>query len=138
MSERIPYFNRKIKVNKTDKIKRQEAIIYKIVKQIPSINDIWYVKYKRDSDTYYIGKEDEKIIIVKDISDDEENEKEKGEKKYKNRWNKSISQGLLIKEKKNKKSCRKKNCKLFFQKQNQKKKKNKKKIKKKLKDKMLN
>ena len=81
----FPYFNRKIKVNETDKIKRQEAIIYKIVKQIPSINDIWYVKYKRDSDTYYIGKEDEKIIIVKDISDDEENEKEKGEKKYKNR-----------------------------------------------------
>ena len=108
MSERIPYFNRKIKVNKTDKIKRQETIIYKIVKQIPSINDIWYVKYKRDSDTYYFGKEDEKIIIVKDISDDKENEKEKGEKKYKNRWNKSITQGLLIKEKKKKRLPQKK------------------------------
>ena len=136
MSERIPYFNRKIKVNKTDKIKRQEAIIYKIVKQIPSINDIWYVKYKRDSDTYYIGKEDEKIIIVKDISDDEENEKEKGEKKYKNRWNKSISQGLLIKEKKTKKVAAKKiaNC----SSRNITKKKKKKKRKTKVKDKMFN
>ena len=56
----FPYFNRKIKVNETDKIKRQEAIIYKIVKQIPSDNDKWYVKYNIDSDTYNIGKKDEK------------------------------------------------------------------------------
>ena len=135
MSERIPYFNRKIKVNKTDKIKRQEAIIYKIVKQIPSINDIWYVKYKRDSDTYYIGKEDEKIIIVKDISDDEENEKGKGEKKYKNRWNKSISQGLLIKEKKKKKKLPQKKLQTVLPETEPKKKK---KRKKKVKDKMFN
>ena len=31
----FPYFNRKIKVNETDKIKRRGAITYKIVKQIP-------------------------------------------------------------------------------------------------------
>ena len=29
----FPYFNRKIKVNETDKIKREEALIYKIVKR---------------------------------------------------------------------------------------------------------
>ena len=55
----FPYFNRKIKVNETDKIKRQEAIIYKIVKHIPSDDDKWYVKYNIDSDTYNIGKKDE-------------------------------------------------------------------------------
>ena len=36
----FPYFNRKIKVNETDKIKRREEIIYKIVKEIPSDNDM--------------------------------------------------------------------------------------------------
>ena len=49
-----------MKVNETDKIKRRDIIIYKIVKQIPSDNNKWYVRYNRDSDTYYIGKEDEK------------------------------------------------------------------------------
>ena len=49
-----------MKVNETDKIKRRDVIIYKTVKQIPSDNDKWYVRYNRDSDTYYIGKEDEK------------------------------------------------------------------------------
>ena len=56
------YFNRKIKANETDKITRQEAIIYKIVKQLPSDNDKWHVKYNIDSDTYYVGKKDEKNI----------------------------------------------------------------------------
>ena len=41
-------------------MKRREAIIYKVVKQIPSYNDKWYVKHNIDSNTYYIGKEDEK------------------------------------------------------------------------------
>ena len=55
----FPYFHRKIKVNETDKMKRREAIIYKIVKHIPSDIDKWYVQFDRDSDTYYIGKEGE-------------------------------------------------------------------------------
>ena len=53
-----------LKVNETDKIKRREAIIYKIVKQIPSDNDEWHVKYNRDSARYYIGKEDEKKLLL--------------------------------------------------------------------------
>ena len=40
-------------------MKRREAIIYKIVKHIPSDIDKWYVQFDRDSDTYYIGKEGE-------------------------------------------------------------------------------
>ena len=40
------YFNRKLKVSKTDKLKRREAIIYKSVKQIPSDNDKWYFKQR--------------------------------------------------------------------------------------------
>ena len=43
----FPCFHRKIKVNETDKLKRREAIIYKIVKQIPSDNDKYYVKYNK-------------------------------------------------------------------------------------------
>ena len=58
----FPNFNRKIKVNEKDKIKRREAIIYKDVKQIPSDNDKYYVKYNKDSDTYYIGK-DKKLLL---------------------------------------------------------------------------
>ena len=41
MSERIIeiYYNRKIKVDETDKIKRREPIGYKSAKQIPSDHD---------------------------------------------------------------------------------------------------
>ena len=49
-----------MKVDKADKIKRQEAIIYKIAKQIPSDNDKYYAKYNRDTDTNHIEKEDKK------------------------------------------------------------------------------
>ena len=63
-SKEFSYSNRKIEVNKIDKIKRREAIVYRIVKQIPSDNDKWYVKYNRDSDTCYVGKEDEQKILL--------------------------------------------------------------------------
>ena len=80
----VPDFNRKIKVNKTDKIKRREVIIYKISKQIPLDNNKYYAKYYRDSDTYYIGKEDEKKIIVIESSDDKKNKKRRmGKRKNK-------------------------------------------------------
>ena len=59
-----PYFNRKIKVNETDKIKRQEATIYKIDKQIPSDNYKWYVKYNRDSDTIYVRQTEDKKKLL--------------------------------------------------------------------------
>ena len=62
--EEFTYFNRKIKISETDKIKRREAIIYATVKQIQSDNDKWYVKYNRDSDTYFIGKEDERKLLL--------------------------------------------------------------------------
>ena len=116
----FPYFNRKIKINEKDKIKWWEAIIYKLVKQIPSDNDKWYVKYNRDSDTYYIGKEDEKKIIVIDSSDNKENKKRRMRKRKNEETIYEISQGLVIKQK-NEKNCSKINRKLFFQKQNQKK-----------------
>ena len=65
-------------------MKRREAIIYKIVKQIPSDNDKWFVKYNRDSDTQYVGKEDEKKSIVMGSSDnDKRNKKRKMRKRKK-------------------------------------------------------
>ena len=57
-------FSGKIKVNETDEIKRREAIIYKIVKQIPSDNDKWYVKCNRDSVTYYVGRGNEAKLLL--------------------------------------------------------------------------
>ena len=39
------YFNKKIRVNETDKIKRREAIFDKILKQMGSENDKYYAKY---------------------------------------------------------------------------------------------
>ena len=83
-SKEFSYSDRKIEVNKIDKIKRREAIVYKIVKQIPSDNDKWYVKYNRDSDTYYVGKEDEKKNIVMDSSDNDEGNKKRKMRKRKN------------------------------------------------------
>ena len=59
----FPYFNKKIRVNETDKIKRREAIFDKILRQMGPENDKYYVKYNQDLDTYYIEK-DEKVIVI--------------------------------------------------------------------------
>ena len=67
-----------IRVYETDKIKRREAIFGKILKQMGPENDIYYVKFNRDLDTYYIGK-DEKVIVIK--SSDEEIEQRKQRKR---------------------------------------------------------
>ena len=107
ISERISILNSKIKVNETDKIKRQEAITYKIVKQTPSVNDKWYVKYNRDSSTYYIGKEDQKKNTVINGNDDEENKKIKMRKRKIKDSIDEISQELLIKQTKKKNSAKK-------------------------------
>ena len=89
------------------KIKRRKATIYKIVKQIISDNDKWYVKYNRDSDTYYIGKEDEKTNFISSSKN-----KQKKKRRMRKRKNKEsideISQGLLMKQIR-KKNCSKKN-----------------------------
>ena len=65
----FPYFNKRIKVNETDKIKRRDAIFDKILKQMGPENNKCYVKYNQDLDIYYIGK-DEKVIVIE--SSDEE------------------------------------------------------------------
>ena len=57
------------------------------------------VKYNRDSDTYYIGKEDEKKFIVIDSSHDEENIKRRMRKRKNKDSIDEISQELLIKQK---------------------------------------
>ena len=43
-------------------------MIYKIVKQAPSDNDKWYVKYSRDSGNIILEKKTKKIIVI-DSSD---------------------------------------------------------------------
>ena len=88
------------------------------------------VKYNRDSDTYYIGKEDKKKFIVIDSSHDEENIKRRMRKRKNKDSIDEISQELLIKQKnqtknkqtykQNENNCSKENRKLVFQKQIQK------------------
>ena len=72
------YFNKKIRVNETDKTKRREAIFDKILKQMGPENDKYYVKYNQDLDRYYIGK-DEKVIVIE--SSDEEVEQRRKQKR---------------------------------------------------------
>ena len=55
-------------VDETDKLKKREATIYEIIKQLPADNDKYFVKYKPETDTYNIGK-DKEIIFVEDDFD---------------------------------------------------------------------
>ena len=55
-------------VDEIDKLKKREAIIYEIIKQLPADNDKYFVKYKPETDTFNIGK-DKKIIFVEDYFD---------------------------------------------------------------------
>ena len=64
----VPYFNDTIVVDETDKLKKREARIYEIIKQLPADNDKYFVKYKPETDTYNIGK-DKEIIFVEDDFD---------------------------------------------------------------------
>ena len=64
----VPYFNDTIVVNETDKLKKREAIIYEIIKQLPADNDKYFVKSRPETDTYNIGK-DKEIIFVEDDFD---------------------------------------------------------------------
>ena len=54
--------------DETVKLKKREAIIYEIIKQLPEDNDKYFVKYKPETDTYNIGK-DKEIIFVEDDFD---------------------------------------------------------------------
>ena len=49
-------------------LKKREAIIYEIIKQLPEDNDKYFVEYKPETDTYNIGK-DKEIIFVEDDFD---------------------------------------------------------------------
>ena len=86
----FPYFNKKIRVIETDKIKQREAIFDKTLKQIGPENDKYYVKYIWHLDIYYIGK-DEKVIVNREVNR-EGNEKE----------NQQLTWMRLIKSQKNK------------------------------------
>ena len=55
-------------VNETDKLKKREAIIYEIIKQLPADNDKYFVESRPETDTYNIGK-DKEIIFVEDDFD---------------------------------------------------------------------
>ena len=65
-------------VDETDKLKKMEAIIYKIIKRLPADNDKYFVEYQPETDTYNIGK-DKEIIFVED--DFDYNTKRRGKKR---------------------------------------------------------
>ena len=55
-------------VDKTDKLKKREAIIYETIKQLPADNDKYLVEYKPETDTYNIGKDKEVIFVEDDFA----------------------------------------------------------------------
>ena len=65
MLEDLPYFNTNIRVNETDKNRRKEAIFDEIIKQLPSNNDQYYIKYSNRNDTFTVKKEPAKRQILK-------------------------------------------------------------------------
>ena len=65
----LPYFNAKIKVGEVNKIKRQEAIMDKINKQLPPNNDTYYIEHNRTTDSFRVRK-DNKIKINNDSDND--------------------------------------------------------------------
>ena len=65
----LPYFNAKIKVDELNKKKRRDAIMDKIIKQLPPNNDIYYVDHDRQTDTFRVRK-DNKIKIESGDDDD--------------------------------------------------------------------
>ena len=49
-------------VDETDKLKKWQAIINEIIKQLPADNDKYFVEYEPETDTCNIGKDKEKIF----------------------------------------------------------------------------
>ena len=75
----FPYFNKKIRVNETDKIKRREAIFDKILRQMGAENDKYYVQYNQDLYTYHIAK-DEKVIVIETSGEEVEQRRQQKRK----------------------------------------------------------
>ena len=65
----LPYFNAKIKVGEVNKIKRQEAIMDKINKQLPPNNDTYYIEHDRATDSFRVRKDNE--IKINDNSNND-------------------------------------------------------------------
>ena len=53
----LPYFNAKIKVGEVNKIKRREAVMDKINKQLPPNNDTYYIQHNRTTDSFRVRKD---------------------------------------------------------------------------------
>ena len=52
----LPYFNTKIKVNETNKLRRKEAIFDQIINQLPPNNNKYHNKHNKKKDTFYCKK----------------------------------------------------------------------------------
>ena len=54
--EDLPYFNTKIKIDETNKLRRKKAIFDQIINQLPPNNDTYYIKHKKKKDTFTVKK----------------------------------------------------------------------------------
>ena len=75
----FPCFNKKIRLNETDKKKRREEIFDQILKQMGPENGKYYIIYNQDLQRHYIGK-DEKVIVI-ESSDEEVEQRRKRKRK---------------------------------------------------------
>ena len=60
-----PYFNTKIKVDETNKLRRKEAIFDLIINQLPPNNDTYYIKHNKKKDTFTVKKRRERETCFK-------------------------------------------------------------------------
>ena len=61
----LPYFNTKIKVNETNKLRRKEAIFNQIINQLPPNNDTYYIKHNKKKYSFAVKKKHEKEACFK-------------------------------------------------------------------------
>ena len=63
--EDLLYFNAKIKVDETKKLKRKEAIFDQIINQLPPNNDTYYIKHNKKKDTFTVKKDVKRRPVLK-------------------------------------------------------------------------
>ena len=63
--EDLPYFNTKIKVDETNKLRRKEAIFDQIINQLPPNNDTYYIKHDKKQDSFTVKKDVKRRPVLK-------------------------------------------------------------------------
>ena len=61
----LPYFNTKIKIDETNKLRRKEGIFDQIINQLPPNNDTYYIKHNKKKDSFTVKKDVKRRPVLK-------------------------------------------------------------------------